>query len=240
VTLSSKQPVVFVVDDDPVFRVLILQVLKKFGLRGEAFSEADAFFSATAKNPPHMFLVDLNLESTHSGLAVVQRLRELYRQDIPIFVVSATTDAEAIAHAIEIGADDYIFKPLDREVFASKLMNYLESDQLSETKLDFLPEVAGECKGTLQVEFQIGEIDELGLTVASRHLISKGTVLKVSGPWIAEVSGRETPILVTVASSWIDPAQSTYEAYLEFDPLDEELSSKVRAWITRKNTKSNK
>jgi len=234
VSLLPNQTV-FVIDDDPVFRHLIVLVLKKFGLKGEAFSDADTFFAAADKKVPAMFIIDLNMGTTNSGLEIVKTLRERFPRELPIFIVSATTDATAVAHAIEIGADDYIFKPLDREVLASKLMNHLKSNELAEAKLDFKPGVSGEFKALVQTEFQVCEIDELGVKVLSKHLISKGTAVKVSGTWVTEITGRDRPALVTVSSTWIEPDKACYGAYMEFDPNDEELGTKVRSWITRKN-----
>jgi FixJ family two-component response regulator len=77
VSLLPNQTV-FVIDDDPVFRHLIVLVFKKFGLKGEVFSDAETFFAAAEKKVPAMFVVDLNMGTTNSGLEIVKTLRERF------------------------------------------------------------------------------------------------------------------------------------------------------------------
>ena len=156
---------VFVIDDDPIFNNLMIAILNKFGLESGSCSASRLLLQTLKKGDPDLIIIDLNIGTAHNGFELIHKIRTEYSPSVPISIASTTTEISAVAHAIELGANDYLFKPLDREVFIAKLMNHLETQELSEMRFEFLPNVQGEFKATLLVDFQIINIDELGVEI---------------------------------------------------------------------------
>ena len=80
-------------------------------LRGEAPYEGKAI--------PDLVLLDLNLpgESGHEVLTQMQSSRRL--RNIPVIVLTTSTDERDVTDAYDLNADCYIAKPLDLEQFIS-------------------------------------------------------------------------------------------------------------------------
>ncbi len=231
---SRGKPLVFVADDDPVFLKLAVQWLSKFGAQVEAFPTLEKIQERLRIQKPQFCIIDVNLVREKAGFELIQWVRGELSKTLPLIAVSTDTDTASVAHAIEIGANDYLLKPLNREVLVTKLQDYLKSDEIQHEAqgLPAVPET--EMKVDLVLGMQVQEIDELGIRVLSKHLITKGTVLSISGAFVEALSGRAKPVQVSAASTWVESAQDAYGAYLEFDTLDHEIAGQVRNWIAGK------
>lgn len=232
-----KNKLVLVVDDDPDFNNLIKHVLGKFGLIVEAFTDGASFLKRLDSSAPALCIIDLNLGTVKEGFELIQSIRTRKPSGpggLPLFIASSTVDHETIAHALEIGADDYILKPIRREVIASKLLNYVKSAELEDVSLNSITLSEGEFPVTMELELEVLEVDEFGIKVKSRHLITKGTPISLTGAFFVEVTGSERPKLVTVTTTWVEVDLSGYGAYLEFELADEKLLQAVRNWLITK------
>jgi DNA-binding response OmpR family regulator len=234
---TGEKPIVYVIDDDPSFNALVLQVLGRYGIIVEAFREPPALLARAKALPPDLCIVDLNLGPTLKGYDLIAQLRALTRDRTPIIIASSSAETTEIAHAVEMGADDYLFKPLDREVLNSKLMNYLTTEELELSKPYASQAEQTDIETTLSLQATLLEIDETGVRVLSPHLILKGTVISLSGGRWQEIAGRERPVLVTVTSVAVAPNERAYDTYLEFEPKDKELAQSVRNWISKQQPK---
>lgn len=224
-------PLVYVVDDDEDFNTLIKRKLKKLGIDCVTFTSAHLFLKNLTRHKPSACLVDLNFGSQGSGFELLAAIRLLVGTEIPILVVSLKSDTVSIAHALEKGANDYIVKPIDTEVLATKLTEYIRSYALAENSLPFF-EVPNKGAGALVTfDLQLEEIDELGVKLKSRHLLPKGTMLEISYSDLAKIIPKQKALYVTVASTSIDPDTGFYSVYAEFDLTNHELLRAVRYWL---------
>lgn len=101
-----------VVDDEPDIRELVAAMLSSWGYIVE--EAADGFEAlAKLKLGCDLVLSDLSMPGM-DGFEVIRRLREdqEYR-DLPIIVITALTSKEQRLRAIELGANDFITKPVD-------------------------------------------------------------------------------------------------------------------------------
>lgn len=229
---QKETPLIYIIDDDPIFNQILPPIMKKYGLRARCFENWEDIANKTLE-PPDLCIVDLNLRDGLKGYDLIKTLRKQFRFDLPILMVSATSDKNIISYAHELGASDYMIKPLNREVFLSKITNFITTHQLEEEidREDFIPRK--EISTTLGFKVRLTEIDETGILLDSKHLIIKGTVLKLSGENMKEITGRVSPVLLTVVSVAFDPISQTYQTFLEFDSTDQQIQSNVRGWITQ-------
>jgi DNA-binding response OmpR family regulator len=232
--MNDNPLLVYAVDDDPLFNRLIFSVLKKYGFTCQTFSSSDALLQQCRQSKPALCIVDMNIERANSGIDLIKALRTQVSPTMPVFIVSSDTETSVITHALEVGANDYLLKPLDRDVLISKLMGYFKTHELELAAMNFLAHPKAEFKATLEVDAKLVEIDELGLKIESKNLISKGTVISLHCKGLKEIIGRDKPLLVTAAATWVVAERENYGVYLEFDPTDKELTSHVRNWILQK------
>lgn len=234
---GEYRPSAFVVDDDAALNRILEVVLGKLGIKTETFSDPEKFLTRLKQHRPSICLIDLNLGGSNAGFELIGKIRTLGFADLPIMVASTNTDRQAIAHALELGANDYIVKPIRRDLLASKLAGFVKSRELDEATGSFGAKVAGEMVGSIDLPYEAKELDELGIKVAGKHLIGKGTVVALGGELMSQITGDDRPRLLTTASTWVEPDGARYGAYLEFDLTDTALLQQIRKWLLSREGK---
>jgi len=111
-----------VIDDVPETRMLLRDMLEEMGFLSviEASNGRDALEKLKSK-PAHLILCDHVMEEM-SGLDLLSQLRNHpYLVDIPFIVVSAVGDVPVIETALDLGADDYLTKPVSFQLLRRKV-----------------------------------------------------------------------------------------------------------------------
>jgi len=109
-----------VVDDSKVVRMVARKILVdlKFDIR-EATNGQDALDACTQKMPDAV-LLDWNMP-VMDGIDFLRELRRMPGGDAPIVVFCTTeNDIAHIQTALEAGANEYIMKPFDSDIVATK------------------------------------------------------------------------------------------------------------------------
>jgi len=109
---------VLVVEDD----VEIADVLRRT-LRGEGHdvriaSDGEEALAAAAEFFPDLVVLDLGLPKI-DGVEVLRRLR--LDDDVPILVLTARTELEDRVEGLDLGADDYLAKPFERQELLARM-----------------------------------------------------------------------------------------------------------------------
>jgi two-component system KDP operon response regulator KdpE len=99
---------VLLIDDEPQIRRFLRAgfELQDFSVR-EAENAAEGLKSATFA-PPDLIVLDLGLPDL-SGSEVLERIRSW--SNVPVIVLSITSDEEEKVRLLKLGADDYVVKP---------------------------------------------------------------------------------------------------------------------------------
>jgi diguanylate cyclase (GGDEF)-like protein len=109
----SAQPRLLVVDDIRENRNILA---RRFQRQGFAVSEAENGRVALGMIEEQTFdivLLDVMMPEI-SGLEVLKRLRQTRSPDVlPVIMVTAKSQSEDVAEALELGANDYVTKPVD-------------------------------------------------------------------------------------------------------------------------------
>lgn len=110
-------PVVLIVDDEPALRETLSDYLTLHGMRCETYPDARALRARVARGEPFdAALLDVTMPG-EDGLSLARWLRETTRAGI-LMVTARGEPVERIV-GLEIGADDYVTKPVDlRELLA--------------------------------------------------------------------------------------------------------------------------
>ena len=225
------RPIALVVDDDEEFTRFLKVILEKLGLKMISVKTAEEFINKIKTIKPSICLIDLNLNGLTAGFALVQSIRSKFGNHLPLFVISGKSDQSAIAHALERGATDYIVKPIDKEVLGTKISRYVESPEIIEKDFEFIRAPINGVPTDTILDMSVESIDELGIKLKSKHLLSKGTIVYMQGPLIEDIFKTKSRQIFTIISTWVHPDNKTCGAYAEFNTDNEEVSGKVREWI---------
>ena len=111
---------VLVVDDSKVIRKVALRIVESLGFAGREAENGLVALEACRAAMPDAVLLDWNMP-VMDGLAFLEALRGLPGGSRPK-VVFCTTENEVpqIMRALAAGADEYVMKPFDRDIIASK------------------------------------------------------------------------------------------------------------------------
>ena len=123
---ALTKPKILVVDDMEDNRIVIS---RRLALRGydviEAASGGEAI-SLVATESPDAVLLDFMMPGI-SGIDVLRSLREHHdAASLPILMVTARSEVESVVQALEVGANDYVTKPISFPVLLARLTAHLD------------------------------------------------------------------------------------------------------------------
>ncbi|MBK8362088.1 MAG: response regulator [Comamonadaceae bacterium] len=123
---------VLVVEDNLVNQVVIRALLDSLGLscvvRANGQQGVEALAHASGLDRPDLVLMDLQMPVL-DGYAATAKIRRWEADNalprIPIIALSADAFAEDRQHCINVGMDDFLAKPVDRDRLAKTLRHWL-------------------------------------------------------------------------------------------------------------------
>jgi DNA-binding response OmpR family regulator len=104
-------PRVLVVDDEPDAVELLREFLVGKGYEVLTASDGEEALQKLKEERPHPILLDVRLPKLN-GLEVLRKVRQI-DTEVGVIMVTAVNDEETGRQALQMGAFDYITKPLD-------------------------------------------------------------------------------------------------------------------------------
>ncbi|RYX92725.1 MAG: adenylate/guanylate cyclase domain-containing response regulator [Comamonadaceae bacterium] len=122
----SGRPRILVVDDTEDNLYLMTAVLEDLYDVVLAVSGVDALAFATSGEPPELILLDIMMPDM-DGYEVMRRLQaDPATQNIPVIFLTALTSAEEEQYGLDLGAVDYIHKPISPPLVLARVKSQLE------------------------------------------------------------------------------------------------------------------
>ena len=118
------RPTIAVIDDDESIRTAMRRVLQTGGYAVETFVSAESFLEVSAADQTECLILDLCLEGA-SGLELQQKLLDGERQ-IPIVFITSHHDERLRQSAMQAGAVDFLYKPVDTDTLLDTIQKALE------------------------------------------------------------------------------------------------------------------
>jgi len=112
-----------VVDDSRAIRTILSKTLRELGFEvREAANGIEALEVIQAeKTALTLILLDWNMPEMN-GLDLLKRLRENPKlSSLVVVMVTAETELDHIAEALEAGANEYVMKPFTKDIIVGKL-----------------------------------------------------------------------------------------------------------------------
>lgn len=109
---------ILLVEDDLRLAELVSRYLESHGLRIAVVSRGDEVVEAVRRDNPDLVILDLGLPG-EDGFNVCRRLRPDYTN--PILILTARDNDIDHVLGLELGADDYVIKPVEPRVLLARI-----------------------------------------------------------------------------------------------------------------------
>ena len=166
--MSSKKPLVLVVDDDVRMLRMVRRILELESYRIITAGNAEAALDVFDSENPDLVLLDVMMPGM-DGYTACQRIREF--SQIPIIMVTARSIDEEKVRGLDSGADDYITKPFSASELTARVRAVLRRAPLR----DEIQEPVLKC-GDLEIDFGRQRVtldgQYLNLTATEHRLLS--------------------------------------------------------------------
>jgi len=127
--LGAIAPVALVVDDDVAMRLLIRQTLERLGFACHEANNGIAALERFDQIAPDIVLLDVLMPGMN-GYAVCSELRRRPTGAfVPILMLTGLDDPDSINRAYEVGATDFISKPINWGILGHRIRYILRANQ---------------------------------------------------------------------------------------------------------------
>jgi DNA-binding response OmpR family regulator len=133
--------IILVVEDDPVFSSLIRDILETNGYLVQSASSGEEALKSLKIVTPHLILTDLYL-SDINGLQLLKQLKKS-QPETPLIFVSGFAREIDIVLGLELGAEDYIVKPIKPEELLARIRKVLGRKQRNKSQNIQLSNLSG-------------------------------------------------------------------------------------------------
>ncbi|TVQ57644.1 MAG: response regulator [Spirulina sp. DLM2.Bin59] len=121
---------VLAVDDDPVLLRAMASFLAPWPIELQTLEDPRQFWATLQRTAPDLLILDVEMPHIN-GLELCQVVRnDPNWAQLPIVFLSANCDREMLQRIYQIGADDYISKPVSEPELVTRLFNRLERSRL--------------------------------------------------------------------------------------------------------------
>jgi PAS domain S-box-containing protein len=132
---SLKGGRILIVDDESLNREVLIRRLQREGCHTAGARSGQEALDLLHTQPFDVVLLDIQMPGM-SGIEVLQELKqEPQLRHLPVVMLSALTDVDRVARCIELGAEDYLPKPINAVLLRARLGACLEKKQFRDQEL---------------------------------------------------------------------------------------------------------
>jgi len=130
--MNSRPTRLLIVDDNEMNRDMLARRLERKGYVVGLAENAQELLQRVKQDAVDLVLLDVEMPEI-SGLDALQKLRECYSAaELPIIMVTAKTQSDDIVKALDLGANDYLAKPIDFPVAVARIGTQLSHKRAQE------------------------------------------------------------------------------------------------------------
>lgn len=139
------------VDDDADMRHLLMFQLQSLGCNVLAAENGRDALSLLSKEHCDLVLLDIVMPDT-SGLEVLETIRQSRSMlELPVIMITSLSETTDIVRAMELGANDYVTKPIDLHVAFARIRTHLKMRRLTEQNEELMRIATHDLKKPLVV-----------------------------------------------------------------------------------------
>jgi FixJ family two-component response regulator len=127
--MGEAESIVFIIDDDPLYRTSSERLVRSIGFDVQSFESARDFLSSRRPDAPSCLILDVRLPGL-SGLDLQRELAEA-GVHIPIIFVTGHGDIPMSVQAMKAGAVEFLTKPFRDQVLLDAIRHAIGRDQVA-------------------------------------------------------------------------------------------------------------
>jgi putative two-component system response regulator len=124
--METTPHLIAIIDDNPVNLTLLQHLLQREGnCRTVSFGDPRDGLRFCLENDPDLILVDYMMPSMN-GIELITEFRARERSgEVPIVMITASDEREVRHGALQVGATDFLTKPIDNKELSARVRNML-------------------------------------------------------------------------------------------------------------------
>jgi signal transduction histidine kinase len=127
--MNERRSTVLIIDDDSIARLLAREALEQLGWVVEEAENGRLGLEAFARRHPDLVLLDIVMPEM-GGFAVCTELRRLPEgMHVPVLIMTGLEDYQSITQAYDVGATDFIVKPINGLLLGHRARYMLRASQ---------------------------------------------------------------------------------------------------------------
>jgi signal transduction histidine kinase len=131
--MNSRPRRLLIVDDNEMNRDMLARRLERKGYVISVAACAQGLLEHLSRDTVDLVLLDIEMPDI-SGIDILQQLRAAYSPaELPIMMVTARHHREDIVNALDLGANDYLTKPIDFPIALARIRAQLSLKEAEES-----------------------------------------------------------------------------------------------------------
>jgi CheY-like chemotaxis protein len=131
---AENSATILVVDDNEMNREVLIRRLERQGYTVVSAEDGERALQQLQQQSFDLILLDIMMPKMN-GYQVLEHLKvDPLQREIPVIVISAVDELESVVKCIELGAEDYLFKPFNPILLKARLNSTLEKKRLREER----------------------------------------------------------------------------------------------------------
>src|ERR671933_2867273 len=127
---TPEKGVILIVDDTPANLEVLLDFLEDSGFKVWVAEDGESAIEGAEYAPPELILLDVLMPGI-DGFETCRRLKaNPSTKDIPVIFMTALTDTVDKVRGFQVGAVDYVTKPIQPEEVLARITNHLTIQNL--------------------------------------------------------------------------------------------------------------
>lgn len=147
-----------IVDDNKMNRLLIARHLEGQNYRVVHAENGRQALTMLRSQPFDLILLDIEMPEVDGFQVLEQTTKDPELRDIPVIMITTVEEVESIVKCIELGAEDYLHKPINPTILKTRVTSSLEKKRLRDRQRELLSKFATDqvAEELLQSGFSLG------------------------------------------------------------------------------------
>lgn len=145
-------PKILIVDDEPLNVDYLEQELEEADFEIFVAFNGQEALDKVQSEPPDLVLLDIMMP-VMDGFEVLSRLKaDPLTRDIPVVVISASSNLQSVVRGIQLGAEDYLPKPFEPTLLHARIQSSLEKKRLRDLQQLYLKSLERELEIAREIQ----------------------------------------------------------------------------------------